>query len=79
MHYSFVSYCSPGAGEGAGVVVAVVKTRTVLCTVVTRLMDPTTVSVWSSSSSSLVTAGDTADGDGGSLGVADTETPASTI
>ena len=58
-------------------VVAVVKTRTVLCTVVTRLMDPTTVSVWSSSSSSLVTAGDTADG--ASLGVADTETPASTI
>ena len=58
-------------------VVAVVKTRTVLCTVVTRLMDPTTVSVWSSSSSSLVTAGDTADG--ASLGVMDTETPASTI
>ena len=58
-------------------VVAVVKTRTVLCTVVTRLMDPTTVSVWSSSSSSLVTAGDTADG--ASVGVADTETPTSTI
>ena len=56
-------------------VVAVVKTRTVLCTVVTRLMDPTTVSVWSSSSSSLVTAGDTVDG--ASLGVADTETPPS--
>ena len=53
-------------------VVAVVKTRTVLCTVVTRLMEPTTVSVWSFSSSSLVTAGDTADG--ASLGVADTET-----
>ena len=56
-----------------------VKTRTVLCTVVTRLMEPTTVSVWSSSSSSLVTAGDTVDGDGASLGVADTETPTSTI
>ena len=56
-------------------VVAVVKTRTVLWTVVTRLMEPTTVSVWSSSSSSLVTAGDTADG--ASQGVV--ETPASTI
>ena len=53
-----------------------VKTRTVLCTVVTRLMEPTTVSVWSSSSSSLVTAGDTADG--AWLGVAETETPPST-
>ena len=54
-------------------VVAVVKTRTVLCTVVTRLMDPTTVSVWSSSSSLVTASGDTAE-----VEVAETETPPST-